>query len=86
MPEKLRKRLSRYPVYPATLIGRLAVDRRYAGQGYGRDLMLDALTRALEGASAVASFGVVVDALDEEAQKFYEHYGFVLLGLPDCSG
>jgi len=83
MPEKLGKRLSRYSVYPATLIGRLAIDRRYAGQGFGRDLMLDALTRALESASTVASVGVVVDALDEEAQKFYEHYGFILLGLPD---
>jgi len=82
MPEKLRKRLSRYPAYPATLIGRLAVDRRYAGQGFGRDLVLDALTRAFEVTPTVASLALVVDAIDEEAQRFYEHYGFVLLDIP----
>lgn len=82
MPEKLRKRLSHYPVYPATLIGRLAVDRRHAGQGYGRDLMLDALRRAFEVTPTVASLAVVVDALDADAQKFYEHYGFISLELP----
>jgi GNAT superfamily N-acetyltransferase len=79
MPEKLRKRLSHYPAYPATLIGRLAVDRRYAGQGYGRDLLLDALTKAFEVTPTVASLAVVVDAIDEEAEKFYLHYGFISL-------
>jgi predicted GNAT family N-acyltransferase len=82
MPEKLRKRLSHYSVYPVTLIGCLAVDQRYAGQGYGRDLMLDALTKAFEVTPKVASLAVVVDALDAEAQKFYEHYGFISLELP----
>jgi predicted GNAT family N-acyltransferase len=81
MPEKLRKRLSHYPAYPATLIGRLAVDRHHAGQGYGRDLLLDALTRVIEVAPTVASLAVVVDALDAEAQNFYEHYGFISLEL-----
>jgi len=82
MPEKLRKRLSHYPVYPATLIGRLAVDRRHAGQGYGRDLLLDAFTRAFEVTPTVASLAVVVDAIDAQAQKFYEHYGFISLVIP----
>jgi len=82
MPGTLRKRLSHYPRYPATLIGRLAVDRRYAGRGYGRDLLLDALTRAIEVTPTVASLAVVVDALDGEAEKFYEHYGFVSLEVP----
>ena len=82
MPEKLRKRQSHYRTYPATLIGRLAVDRRHAGQGYGRDLLLDALTRAFEVTPTVASLAVVVDALDAEAQDFYEHYGFVSLEIP----
>ena len=82
MPEKLRKRLSHYPAYPATLIGRLAVDRRYAGRGYGRDLLLDAMEKAFEVTRTVASLAVVVDALDAEAQKFYEHYGFISLEVP----
>jgi GNAT superfamily N-acetyltransferase len=83
MPEKLRKRLSHYPAYPATLIGRLAVDRRHAGQGYGRDLLLDALNRAFEVTPTVASLAVVVDAIDEEAETFYLHYGFTSLEIVD---
>jgi hypothetical protein len=43
---------------------------------------LDALTRAFEVTPTVASLAVVVDALDEEAEKFYEHYGFVSLEVP----
>jgi GNAT superfamily N-acetyltransferase len=82
MPEKLRKRLSYYPGYPATLIGRLAVDKRHAGHGYGRDLLYDALARAFAVTPEVASLAVVVDALDAEAQAFYEHYGFISLGVP----
>jgi predicted GNAT family N-acyltransferase len=82
MPERLRKRLSHYQAYPASLIGRLAVDRRYAGRGYGRDLLFDALTKASEVTPTVASLAVVVDALDAEAQKSYEHYGFISLEIP----
>lgn len=83
MPEKLQRRLSRYRSYPATLIGRLAVDQRYAGHGYGRDLLFDALTRAFEVTPEVASLAVVVDAIDAEAQSFYERYGFVSLNAPE---
>ena len=45
-----------------TLTGRMAVDRRHAGHGYGRDLLLDALTKAFEAARSVASLAIVVDA------------------------
>jgi GNAT superfamily N-acetyltransferase len=81
MPDKLKKRLSPYPGYPATLIGRLAVDRRHAGQGYGRDLLYDALAKAFSVTPQVASLAVVVDAIDAEAQAFYEHYGFISLDV-----
>ena len=39
LPADLAKKLPRYPVIPATLLGRLAVDHRYQGQGIGRALM-----------------------------------------------
>ena len=64
---------------PATLIGRLAIDRRYHGQGWGSFLFLDALHRCSR--SEVASFAVIVDALDDEARAFYVHHSF--LPLPD---
>ena len=41
------KRLPRYPV-PVALIGRLAVDRRWAGQGLGSALLADASVHLLD--------------------------------------
>jgi GNAT superfamily N-acetyltransferase len=73
--------LPRYPLVPATLIGRLAVDRRYHGQGWGSFLFLDALHRCAR--SEIASFAVIVDAIDDEARAFYLHHSF--LALPDSS-
>lgn len=74
LPEELRKRLPRYPVIPAALIGRLAVDRRYGGRGLGAALLFDAINRAA-GADA-AIFAILVDAKDESAVAFYRHHGF----------
>jgi hypothetical protein len=69
LPEDVARRLPRYPLVPATLIGRLAIDRRCHGQGWGSFLFLDALYRCSH--SQVASFAVIVDALDDEARDFY---------------
>lgn len=78
-PAAVVRKLPRYPLIPATLLGRLAVDQRYQGKGYGRFLLADALHRALR--SQIASFAVIVDAKDETAQKFYERESF--LPFPD---
>jgi GNAT superfamily N-acetyltransferase len=64
---------------PAPLLGRLAVDRRQRGKGYGRFLLADALYRAAR--SEIASFAVLVDAKDDGARRFYERESF--LALPD---
>jgi predicted GNAT family N-acyltransferase len=72
-------RVAKYRVYPATLIGRLAVDREYQGQRLDGSLLLDALARALDASRQVASLAIITDAKDEAAQSFYEHYGFHLL-------
>jgi GNAT superfamily N-acetyltransferase len=79
LPEQTVRKLPRYPLVPATLLGRLAVDRRYHGKGYGRFLLADALYRAAQ--SEIASFAVIVDAKDENARRFYERESF--LPFPD---
>jgi GNAT superfamily N-acetyltransferase len=79
LPADVARRLPRYPLVPATLIGRLAIDRRYHGQGWGGFLFLDALYRCSR--SEIASFAVIVDAIDDEARNFYVHHSF--LPLPD---
>jgi len=76
LPLDLIKRLPRYPTLPALLIGRLAVDRSYQGQGIGRAMLMSALSRSLKLRSEVGAIGVVVDAKDDAAGQFYEHYGF----------
>lgn len=79
LPAETIRRLPRYPLVPAILLGRLAVDLRYRGKGYGRFLLADALLRAVR--SEIASFAVVVEAKDEAARRFYERESF--LPLPE---
>lgn len=74
LPEELYKRLPRYPSLPAVRIGRLAVDTKFRGQGFGRLLLWDAATRALRAEQA--NFTLLVDAKDDAAVAFYRHYGF----------
>jgi GNAT superfamily N-acetyltransferase len=74
-PAQTVRKLPRYPLIPATLLGRLAVDRRQQGKGYGRFLLADALFRAVS--SEIASFAVIVDAKDDDARRFYERESFL---------
>lgn len=74
LPEADAKRLPRYPVLPAALIGRLAVDRRYRAQGLGAALLFDAIMRVALAEAAV--FAILVDAKDEDALRFYRRFGF----------
>ena len=62
VPETTRKRLPRYPLVPATLLGRLAVDQTYRGHGLGERLLIDALQRSLMASRSVVSVAVIVDA------------------------
>lgn len=76
LPPAIAHRLLRYPLIPAILLGRLAIDRRFQGQKLGRRLLLSALARAMASSTEVAAFAVIVDALDEAARRFYERYDF----------
>jgi len=62
---------------PCLLIGQLAVDQRYAGQGIGSGLVKDALRRCVAGAEIVAGRAVVVRAIDAEAERFWQSWGFI---------
>jgi GNAT superfamily N-acetyltransferase len=77
LPEETVKKLARYPVVPVTLLGRLAVDTRFRGQGLGEHLLIDALKRAFTRSSEIAATAVVVDAIDAAAVDFYKHFEFL---------
>jgi len=79
LPPDIVKKLPRYPTIPAVRMGRLAVDRKFQGQGLGGIMLADALKRAIR--SEIASYALIVDAKDEAAAAFYRHHGFI--ALPD---
>ena len=53
VPDETARTLPRYPIVPAILIGRLAVDRGFRSCGYGEALLMDAMDRALSKASEI---------------------------------
>lgn len=75
-PKDVTQRLPRYPCLPAILLGRLAVDQRFRGQGLGQGLLLDALARAYYLSRQIGALAVIVDAKDDMARQFYERFGF----------
>ena len=77
LPPAVAKKLPKYPLIPATLLGRLAVSQEHQGQKLGRLLLMDALYRSWKNTTEVASVGVIAEAIDEAARKFYLHHEFV---------
>jgi GNAT superfamily N-acetyltransferase len=75
-PERLKKGLAKHPV-PIMLLARLAVDRRWQGQGVGKALLRDATQRTLQAAEIAGIRAFAVHAKDEEARRFYEHFDFI---------
>ena len=79
LPKSLSQKLPRYPEIPAGLIGRLAVSTDHQGQGLGKILLFDALTRLYRlSTTELACYPAIVDAKDEGAARFYQKYGFEL--------
>jgi GNAT superfamily N-acetyltransferase len=62
---------------PVMVLGRLAVDRRYQGQGIGKALLRDAMLRVLQAAEIVGVRAILVHALSEDAKRFYLTHGFL---------
>lgn len=69
-PEIVRK-LPRYPVVPAALLGRLAAED-YQGKGFDGSLLSNALRRTGRAAKPVQplTIAMLVDAKDEVGQRF----------------
>jgi ribosomal protein S18 acetylase RimI-like enzyme len=74
LPPEETRRVPRYPMLPAGLIGRLAVDVRFRGRHLGAALVADALQRAMRADPTI--FALLVEAKDDNAQAFYGALGF----------
>jgi len=80
VPQELQKQLPKsYTSIPTTLLGRLAVDKKFQGNGTGKLLLIDALKRCYILSKNIGSFAVIVDPLDKDAENFYSKYGFITL-------
>lgn len=71
---------------PAAYISMIGVDTRFAGKGYGGDLLVNALTRIARAADEIGISVVMLDVLDcgnpdlvQRRLKLYTGYGFTPL-------
>lgn len=81
LPGNIIKKLPpSYSNLPATLLGRLAINNAFKGQGLGELILLDALKRSYNTSlSSIGSMAVIVDPINDDAVKFYTKYGFIQL-------
>jgi GNAT superfamily N-acetyltransferase len=61
---------------PCMIIGRLAVDEQWEGQGIGSGLLRDAIFRVLQASKIVGIRCILVHAKDEAAKQFYLKHKF----------
>lgn len=71
-----KKRLPMYQVYPASLIARLAIDKKYQGKKLGGLLIKDIVLRTDLLSHEMGMAFVMVEAIDDKAINFYKHFGF----------
>jgi len=64
---------------PAVIIGRLAIDEKWQGQGLGKELLQDAVQRSVRAAREISARLLIVHAISANAEAFYSHYGFTRL-------
>ena len=86
-----RLRRNRPDPLPVFVLGRLAVDKSWAGHGAGGGLLKDAVLRSIQAADIVGACALLCHAIDDNAKAFYAKHGFIespmqpltmMLGLP----
>lgn len=76
MPRSIKTGQPPNPV-PCLLLGQLASDQGWAGQGIGTGLLAHALVRCVQAAQLIGGRALVVNALDADAASFWERRGFL---------
>jgi GNAT superfamily N-acetyltransferase len=75
LPKRLGRGLPDFDI-GMVLLARLALASRLHGQGFGRDLMVDAILHAATAGENAAARFIAVDPIDESARSFYVAFGF----------
>lgn len=86
LPAKFARTRPGHGPIPAVYISMIGVDQRYAGKGFGGDLLTDALARIADVSDNLGLAVVLLDILDcgnleltEKRKKLYTSYGFAPL-------
>ncbi len=86
LPKRYARTRPGHGSIPAAFITMIGVDRRFAGHGYGGDLLVDALTRIAQAADLIGISVVLLDVLDcgnpelvARRKNLYTGYGFIPL-------
>jgi len=71
------KNLPKMRPIPCTLLGQFAVDLKWKKQSIGGWMLVHVMQQVLSHSEKIASFALVVDAVDDEAQAYWKHCGFI---------
>ena len=75
-PERIRKGMGQYPI-PVVILARLAVSIHDQKRGIGRGMLQEAIRRTLTIAEQVGIRALLTHPIDEEANRFYQRFGFI---------
>lgn len=76
LPRSIRTGQPPDPV-PCLLLGQLATDMEWAGHGIGTGLLKHALERCVQAAQLIGGRALMVNAVDEDAARFWQRRGFI---------
>jgi len=76
LPRSIRTGQPPDPV-PCLLLGQIATDLQWAGRGIGTGLLKHALARCVQAASLIGGRALMVNAIDDEAARFWARRGFI---------
>jgi hypothetical protein len=83
LPKRFARSRPGHGLIPVAYVSMIGVDLRYAGKGYGRDLMVNALRRIGAAADAIGIAMAIIDILDDgdaeliaRRSALYTSFGF----------
>ena len=79
LPSRTQQKKVPYRNVPAVTLGRLAIDKRLQGEGWGSTLVSHAMRVVYQASLTVGIHGMFVEALNEKARRFYLSLGFIPL-------
>lgn len=82
LPASLRKRLPQHHPIPAMFLSYIGVSSAYQRRGIGAMILAEAFVKAVLAADVIGAAFIVLDALSEDAARFYRRHGFTDLPSP----